>query len=420
MTDMSVSTLRVAWRNLGRNKRRTLLAVGAIALGQFTLLFVNGLMAGSFHNMLETVTGPLVGHVQIHHPEWREERAIDLYIDGLSGARAEIESLPDVKSVLPRIYSPVLAASGEQRDQPADAEPAVIVGVDTGAESEKGGLLERLEPEKLRGKRSVAVGRVLANRLDVEVGHSLAVIGQDVDGYPVSDLFKVTAIIESNVDMVKTMGIVMSIADAGELLAMPGQAHEIVVQGDDYRNAGPLAARISALPALADTEVLAWREAVPELVRLIDMRQWIDLIFLAIVFAAAAAGIANTATMSTFERTHEFGMLLAIGARPGRIVWIVLIESIALGLAGVAIGSVFGTATVLITSHTGINYAALGGVSAEDVAFGGISFSYIIHPVFEFRHIVFGLLAVTITSALASVWPAALAARLEPVKAMRL
>ena len=97
----------------------------------------------------------------------------------------------------------------------------------------------------------------------------------------------------------------------------------------------------------------------------------------------------------------------------------VIIESIILGLAGVAIGSALGSAAVLITSHTGIDYAALGGISAEDVSFGGLNISYVIHPKFEIRHILLGLCAVTMTSVLASVWPATFAARLEPVEAMR-
>ena len=416
---MQSSTLRIAWRNLGRNKRRTMLAVGAIALGQLTLVFVNGLMAGSFNDMLETVTGPLVGHVQIHHEEWREERAIDLYVDDLSKAKAEMEALPFVESVLPRIYSPVLAASGEEGDEPADAEPAMVVGVDVDLESQKGGLLESAEPGSLPSERSVVIGRVLANRLGVEPGQLVAVIGQDADGFPVSDLFEIKSIIKSNVDVVKTMGVVMHIDDAGEFLAMPDQAHEIVVQSDDYRNAEELATSVAALPALANAEVLQWREAVPELARIIDMKGKIDLIFLAIVFVAAAAGIANTATMSAFERTHEFGMLLAVGTRPVRIIRMVLIESIIIGLLGVAIGSILGSALVVATSQTGIDYAALGGVSAEDVSFGGMSISYIIYPMFEFRHVLLGLCAVTMTSVLASLWPAALAARLEPVEAMR-
>jgi ABC-type lipoprotein release transport system permease subunit len=416
---MQHSTLRIAWRNLGRNRKRTLIAIGAIALGQLTLVFVNCLMAGSFHDMLQTITGPLVGHVQIHHGEWREERAVDLYLDKLSRLQAQMRMLPHVKSVSPRIYAAALAASGEKRDEPADAEPAMVVGVDVWVESEKGGLLESLEFSKLPGERSVVLGKVLANRLNVKAGQLIAVIGQDVDGFPTSDLFRIKAILPSKVDLVKTRGIVMSLADAGQFLAMPDQAHEIIVQGDDYRLAEDLDARISTLPALEGAEVLSWREAVPELVRMIEMKWWIDLIFLAIVFVAATAGIANTSMMSTFERMHEFGMLLALGTRPGRIIRMVLIESIIIGLMGVIIGSLFGTALVLVTSHTGIDYAALGGVSAEDVAFGGVSFSYVIHPRFELRHVLFGLCAVTLTSVLASLWPAAIAARLEPVEAMR-
>jgi len=416
---MQSSTLRIAWRNLGRNKRRSLLAIGAIALGQLTLVFINSMMAGSFDDMLKTVTGPLVGHTQIHHKDWREERAVDLYIDQLSKTRSELKSLPNVESISPRIYSPVLAAFGAPSDVPADAEPAAVLGVDTTIESQNGGVLENVDPNDLPANRSVVIGKVLANRLGVQAGQPIAVLGQDVDGFPASDLFEVTAIIDSKVDLVKTMGIIMSIADAGEFLTMPDQAHEIIVQGKDYRNAEALAQSISNLSTLADNEILTWKESMPELVRIIEMKWWVDLLFLGIVFVAAAAGIANTAVMSTFERKHEFGMLLAVGSRPGRIVGMVLTESIILGLVGVTIGSILGTAAVLVTSHTGINYAALGGSGAEDFAFAGINISYVIHPRFEWRHVIFGLCAVTFTSVVASVWPAALASRLEPVEAMR-
>jgi ABC-type lipoprotein release transport system permease subunit len=416
---MPLSTLRIAWRNLGRNKRRTLLAAGAIALGQTTLVFVNGLMAGSFNDMLEAVTGPLGGHVQIHHPDWRDERAVDQVVDNLSRVRSELQRLPEVRRVSARRYAAALAASGEKSDAPAVAEPAMVLGVDVEAESAPGGLLESVPPDRHPGNGAVAVGIVLANKLGLEPGKQIAIIGQDVDGFPASDLFDVAAVIGSSVGVVKTLGIVMSAADAGTLLAMPDQAHELIVQGEDYRRAGELAAEAAALPALAGTEVLSWRQASPELVRIIEMKGWWDFIFLAIVFVAAAAGIANTSMMSAFERTHEFGMLLAVGASPGRIIRMVLIESVVIGLIGVAVGSAVGCALVLITSRTGINYAALAGSGAEDVVYGGISISYIIHPVFEVRHVLFGLGAVTVTSVLASLWPATLAARLEAVEAMR-
>jgi putative ABC transport system permease protein len=414
-----MTTVRIAWRNLGRNRKRSLLAVGAIGLAQTTLVFVNGFMAGSYDQMLQTINGPMIGNVQVHHRQWRQERAIDLHIDHLDAVRAQIAALTEVASVSPRLYSAVLAASGEKSEQPADAEPAMIVGVDVSAESARGGLLESLPAQAYPHGNKVVVGRILANRLSVSEDQELALIGQDVDGFPASDLFAIGAIIESPVDLVKTRGVVMSIQTAAEFLVMPDQAHEIVIRGSNVERADELAREVAALPALSGIEVLSWREAAPEFSRMIDMKDWFDLIFLAIVFIAAAAGIANTSMMSSFERTREFGMLLAIGLRPARVVRMVLVESVLLGLMGVLIGSLVGSGLVLLTGYTGINYAALAGVEATDIAFGGVSISYMIYPRFELRHVLFGFIAVTITSVMAATWPATLAARLEPAKAMR-
>jgi putative ABC transport system permease protein len=416
---MRLTTLQIAWRNLGRNRRRTILAVAAIALGQLTLVAVNGMMAGMYEEMLRTITGPLIGHVQIYHKDWRDEQAMDLYIDNLDATRKRIESIDGVKSVSPRIYAPVLVAEGEKSDEPADAEAAMIVGLDVDVESRRGGILDDLDAGELPGSGGVVVGKVLANRLGIGVGQRIAVIGQDVDEFPVSDLFTVKAIIAGKTDVVNRLGIVMALADAGEFLGMPDQAHEILVQGDDYRDAEALADRINSIPGLEDASVLAWREAAPELVAMLDLKDWSDLIFVAILFVAAAAGIANTMMMATFERRRELGMLLALGARPRRIVRLVLVESIVLGLVGVAIGSVLGSAFVLITAQTGIDYGALGGVAGQEIAYRGLNFSYIIYSQFEFRHIIYGLVAVTMTAVLAALWPATIAARLEPAEAAR-
>ena len=416
---MRFSILRIAWRNLGRNRRRTALAISAIALGQLSLVFMNCFMAGSFRDTLSIFTGPLLGHVQIFHRDWDEERASDLFVDRLGEIKAELRSLPQVKNIFPRIYSPMLSASGEKTDEPATGEPAMVVGVDVDAERGKGGMLENMLLEGAQGEGGVFVGQVLANRLGLKAGQQIALIGNDSAGFPVTELFKIQAVIDNKLDLVKSMGVVMALKDAGGFLLMSDQAHEIVVTGEDYRNAGMLASDIGKLPALEGLKIQSWEQAAPEIVTITKLKTLMDFIFLVIFFIAAAAGIANTAIMSTFERTREFGMLLAIGSRPDRIVKMVLVESVMLGLAGVAIGSLLGSALVLWTSHTGINYAALGGVKAQSISFGGACISYIIYPVFEIRHIVYGFIAVTFTSILASVWPAAISARLEPVEAMR-
>ena len=418
---MAASTLSIAWRNLGRNRKRTALALTAIALGQATVVFVNCMMAGMYDNMLQTITGPLIGHVQIHHKEWRAEQAVDLLLAPLSGIQAELERVPEVRRVQPRLFGPVLAASGEPARGPANAEAGMVVGVDINREMAAGGILESLPRGERPGHGRVVVGTVLARRLGLQPGMTVALVGQDVNQFPAADLFTVAAVIHSLTDVVNRMGIVMSLEDAGRFLAVSNSAHEIVVKGADLNEAATLAGRLRTLPALRGAEVLDWRQAVPELASLIDMKDWMDVIFMAILFVAAAAGIANTMTMSTFERTHEFGMLLAIGSRPTRIVKMVFLESVMLGLLGVAIGSAAGSALTLVTSHTGIDYAALAALKGEQVelAFKGLNISYLIYPVFEWRHVLFGFGAVTVTSVLAACGPAFYACRLQPMEALR-
>lgn len=415
-----MTTLRIAWRNLGRNRRRTLLAVAAIGLGQFVVVLINGMMAGMFDDIMETITGPLVGHVQVHHAEWREERAVDLYVDHLAQAVQELKALPDVTSVSPRIYSAALVASGEETGQPADAEAAMLIGIDVSVEARDGGILATLAPEELPDGRSVVVGKVIARRLGLEVGHQLAIIGQDADEFPVSDLFEVKAIVRSTVDVVNRMGVVMTLSTAQEFLALHDQAHEIIIQGKDNREAEALAEAIAALAPFEGTEVLPWKEAVPQLAGMIGIVDWFEYVFIVILFVAASAGIANTMMMSTYERTHEFGMLLALGSRPLRVVWMIILEAIVLGLVGVAIGSALGSTVVIVLSHTGFDYSVLAGNGGgNEIGFQGLNFSYMIYPKFMVRHVAYGMAAVTLTSILASLWPAGMAARLQPAEAMR-
>ncbi|MHC4502178.1 MAG: WD40 domain-containing protein, partial [Planctomycetota bacterium] len=119
-------------------------------------------------------------------------------------------------------------------------------------------------------------------------------------------------------------------------------------------------------------EVLSWMKAMPMFETFFDVKIWIDLIFVAILFVAAAAGIVNTMMMSTFERTREFGMLLSLGASPWRIVRMILCESVILGIAGVAIGSGLGTAVVLLTGHYGFDYGWFSGITEQEFTIQGL------------------------------------------------
>ncbi len=123
--------------------------------------------------------------------------------------------------------------------------------------------------------------------------------------------------------------------------------------------------------------------------------------------------------MSTFERTPEFGMLLALGSRPWRIVRMIFAEAVALGLAGAAIGTALGYVGIGVTSYTGLDMAAIGGEAAADISFQGMRMPLLVYPWLKASDVLIGVAALVATSVLAAIWPAAVAARLEPVEALR-
>ncbi|HEV8323515.1 MAG TPA: FtsX-like permease family protein [Myxococcota bacterium] len=380
-----LSTLRIAWRNLGRNRKRTALALTAIGVAQTALLLMDGLIQGYSDAMLDTVTGPMIGHVQVHVPKYREERGLDEVVPNLAAVLAAVRADPDVARAAPRVYAPALVA----RD--VDAVAAVMIGVDPALEADASGVLGSSSAATavgtsasgavpVLGGRRALVGKILARDLGIAPGAKIAIVGQGADGSIANDLFVVAGVVSSPVDLVNRLGVVVSLADAQSFLALGDEAHEIVVHAKVPDRAGALAARLAASPALAGLEVLDWRALVPELASVLDISTASTFIILFLVFIASAAGVANTMLMATFERAHELGMLLALGCTPGRIVRTILLESLMLGVLGVALGSIAGAAAVTWASHTGIDLASLGSGGAGEMSYMGMNLSFAVFP----------------------------------------
>jgi len=407
---VGASTVRMAWRNLWRNRRRTALAVLAIGLSQALVLAYDGVLRGYGDWIVATVTGPMLGHVQVHAPGWRRDRAVDRTIPDAAALVAALRADPGVAGASARAWAPALVAIGEE------GHAAVVVGVVPEAESGPHGLLAGAPA--LPGGRRALVGRLLAESLGLAPGDRLAVVGQASDGGLANDLYEVAGTLDCTVDAVNRHGVVLSLEDAALLLSLGGAAHEIVVRARDPERARELAARLRVAPALAGLEVLDWTALAPEMVSLVELVRVAGLLLLLVVFVAAAAGVANTMLMSTFERTRELGMLLALGAGPGRMVRLVLCEALALGLVGAALGTAIGGGLTLAFAGSGVNLAALTG-GPEQLSFGGARWSMRIYPELAAADVAQTVAAVLATSLLAAAWPAARAARLEPARALR-
>jgi putative ABC transport system permease protein len=408
---VTVTTARIAWRNLWRNPRRTALALAAIGLSLGLVLVYDGILRAYADWMREAITGPLLGHVQAHAPGWRKDRAMDRTLRGAAQRVEAIRRMPAVAGASARIYAPALAALGEE------GFAVVVLGLEPAAERHPTGMLAGA-PEPPSGRR-VLLGRGLAETIGARPGDVVALVGQGADGSLANDLFTVAGLVQTSVDLVNRQAVLMELSTAQELFAMRDEAHEIVVHGAVPAGAKALAAAAAAIPELADAEVLDWETLAPEMLALVRLVEVAWAFVLALVFVAAAAGVANTMLMATFERSRELGMLLALGARPGRIVRMVVAEALVLGAVGVVIGIALGGGIVLVTNRTGFDYQAFTGGGPSELSFAGLRWSLVLYPRLALADVLRGAAAVLVTALLASVWPAARAARLEPSKALR-
>jgi ABC-type lipoprotein release transport system permease subunit len=407
----SGSTLRIAWRNLWRNRRRTGLAVAAIGLSVALVIVYHAILRAYGDWILETLTGPMLGHVQIHAPEWRKDRALDRTIRDVSSILEALGRDPEVAGATARIYAPALAALAEE------GFAVIVLGVDWEAEARPNRLLSGASTP--RGPGRALMGKILAEMMGVREGDEIALVGQGADGSLANELVRVEGLVQTPVDFVNRQGIFLEVGEAQTLFAMPDEAHEVVVYARDPEGAKILASRLEALPNLAGTEVLDWQSLAPEMLSLVEIIEVAGIFALVLIFVAAAAGVANTMLMATFERTHELGMLLALGAAPGRIVRMILVESVALGLAGATVGGALGILFVALTHERGLDWAALTGGGPTEISFAGLNWSLRFYPTLAPWDVGRTILAVLLTSLIASAWPAFRAARLEPARALR-
>ena len=404
----------MAWRNVGRNPIRTMLACFAIAIAQVTLIWINSFMNGDEAKIFETLTGPILGHIQIHAPKYRDDEAIERDIPNATVLANVIAEAPHVRGVSMRVYAPVLASLKEM------GHVAKLTGMSIVTERKSGGVLEGLAQDLIPTDQEVLVGKGLAADMGVHLGDTVALMGQAVDGSIASGLYRVKAIVETPVDQINQAGIIMDLPTSQDFLGMTDQVHEMVIKTDNQQSIPGVLSWLRNLPSLKPYEILSWDQIVPNMATLLQMAGKVNYLILILVFMTTIAGIANTMMMATFERVHEFGMLIALGCHPRRLIRLLAIESLMLGIVGVAIGTTIGIALTLYGVRNGIDLSVLGGtLKGSNLTFEGMSLSMKIFPILKLKDIAGGVGAVCVTSVLASLWPARKISRLEPVEAMR-
>ena len=334
---------RIGWRNLGRNRRRTLITMAGLAFGYLAVVLLVGWMEGLTAEMIESATSTLSGQLQVHDVDYRPERKIYDTIGGREGADVdalvrEVASDPLVEAAAPRVYAGGLVSSGEA------TVAGLIMGIDPQLEPRVSKILNAVVEGRPpgAGTHDVVIGFEMARQLSVGIGDELILVVPAADGSMGNDLYTVSGIFRSGLAELDASYAMMSIATLQTLVALePNRVHEIAACVTDPWLAPEAADRIASRLAIDELkiEVEPWTRLRPEMMDYAQLAQAWNGVIIFIVFAIAIFGVANTMLMATYERRREFAVMLALGTPPFSIVRSVLAEAVSLGAVSLALGA---------------------------------------------------------------------------------
>ncbi|MBD3370902.1 FtsX-like permease family protein [Candidatus Fermentibacteria bacterium] len=403
---MYLRFLKVAWRNLLRNKRRTLIAGIAIGIGLASLIFTDAVIIGMSDGLVRSATSSWMGDLQIHNQNFSRSMSAELTIERPDSVLSSLASDPRVKNYTRRVVAQGMLSSA------ADMSMVALYGIDPSRERSVSMLDEAMvEGSYVGGESHLVIGVDLADQLDVELGDRVVVtISMAGTGDLYQEMLRVGGLYRfGSAEFDKTTAFV-SLEKAQSMLGLSG-VHEIAV---DYRGAEHWrSAPEEEIAHLAESGnvVESWVELLPQLQVMFEMSDLSTLIVGVVLFGIVIFGIINTLFMSIYERMFEFGVLKAIGTRATDVAKLMLMEAAWLGLLSIVLGSVLGLGLNLLFAEIGIDYTG--------IETAGVTFREPIYTISTANQFIKYPIIVFFVTLIVGVYPAVHAARLKPADAMR-
>lgn len=400
---------KLAWCNVLRNLRRSAITVLSIATGLAALTFIWAFIDGMNQQMIQNSTRFLTGDMQVHQRGYHTDPTLDLTMDPVAPVLAAVRADPNVEAAAVRLEGKALASRGDK------SRGIVLVGVQPREEA----LVSVLFSAVVRGRAlqddqgGVLIGEQLAQALGLAVGDDLLLIGQAYDGSVASGRFPVRGVFRTRIDELDGRVAVMPLEAVRGFFAAPTGASAIALRLRERARIDATQARLSQRLGVG-YEALAWPQLLPLVAvsaRFHEVMAWVVLV---VFFGIVAAAVANPILMAVLERTREFGIMLALGTSRARLLGLVLLEALLLGALGLLVGNLLGLSVTALFARVGINLGAFGAAlrtmpGLEDVIF----------PVIRWERSAMVSLLVFATACITALYPAAKAARLEPVAAIR-
>jgi len=402
--------LRLAWRNIWRHRRRTIIIVVAMGLGLAFMMFYDGLMDGFNQAIYGNAIRVLGGNIQIHAAGYREKVDTNPLLPLANDAAVVKAALsdPTVISAARRITTGGLATNHE------GAFPMSIIGIEPEVEAPVSLIAAHIAAGRYltaNDTDSALIGKSLADVMQLKVGDRFTLVGSDIHKKNRQRSMTVVGIYDIGVPTNEKNTLYISLGEAQSLYGLPNQSTEVDIT---LKKLGQENAVVAALtPALPGYEVESWEKNYPELTDAVNQKGAVMNVFSVIITVIAGIGILNLLLMAIYERTREIGLLGAMGLKPREIALLFILEGTMIGLVGVAAGIVLGLVLNGSFGVVGMDYSQFSSVTEYMALISGR-----VYPTLGLGNLFGRALTIVVISTLAAWFPASEAARREPAEAL--
>ncbi|MFC2086920.1 ABC transporter permease [Bacteroidota bacterium] len=402
--------IKLAWRNIWRNKRRTLITTASIFFAMFLALIMRSGQVGSYSHMTKSIVETYSGYIQIHKNGYWEDKTIDNIFTADNTFISGLDSFENVKAVIPRLESFALASTGNQ------TKGVLVIGINP--EKEKGlsnPLKNMCEGNYLsETSNGVLVSGRLADFLKVEVNDTIVLISQGYHGVSAAGNFRVEGILKIPNPELDRRIIYMNLNSAQKLYGAPDMLSSFAINLQNTKLLQKTVKHLENKLDLNKYEVMSYKELNPELVQQIESDQYGGYIMLGLLYMIVGFGVFGTVLMMTAERKREFGVMVAIGMQKTRLGFIVTLEMLFLGLLGIVSG-ITGSIPVMLYFYK--NPIVFAGEMAQ--SFEEFGFEPIMPFAIESGFIIGQTMVVIVIFAIAIFYPIYSITKLKEVKALR-
>ncbi|NQV03277.1 MAG: ABC transporter permease [Bacteroidia bacterium] len=405
-----METIKIAWRNLWRNKRRTLITSASVFFAIFLALLMRAFQLGSYDLMVYNVVHAYSGYFQLHANGYWDDKIINNTFDYTPELITQIEEVSEITSYAPRLESFALGSFGTQ------TKGVMVNGVDPDEEDKLTGLSKKMvEGEYLAPEDDGAlVSQKLAQYLKIDVGDTLVLIGQGYHGVSAAGVYPVRGIVHFPSPELDGRMIFLSLPAAQALFSAENRLTSIAFNLVDSKNYKRVAHHLKEKLDPELYEVMTWEEMMPDVVQQIQSDNASGLIMLAILYMIVGFGIFGTILMMFSERIREFGMMIAIGMQKFKLIRIVVTELFFIGLLGVVAGI---AAAIPLIFYFFLNPIPLTGELAEATI--SMGFEPIMPVAWETSYFIAQALTVFIILLVVMILPAVKISRLTVINALR-